>query len=316
MRPAGMCSGRGARAPVRHSRTMGGSLEFLPRGCRSSVKLHGAGLYLRDKHHAGCTGFVFRHFQDAHSDVYDGGKWTNLTDLVVRGLKVRANAQYWPPTNTMGELQRPVAVTKPTPLQLESPIVATRWAAREAFHKAVVARRRSCKKAKRRESKSGERSSLASKSGTRAHSESDAQTLSESADEWSRFRRAADAAAVATSSQEKTPGAKKGKSSKGSAGLKDSKSSASAVAKAGSVKGSKHKGKEAGLAEKPRWDTSYKIPKRSLPDTSISSGVPSPCKADRAKRPNKKSSKSKPGKGAQTQSGRGSAAALPRPRQL
>ncbi len=77
------------------------------------------------------------------------------------------------------------------------------------------------------------------------------------------------------------------------------------------MKGNKRKGKEAGLAEKHRWDTSYKIPKRSLPDTSISSGGPSPRKAVRAKRPNKKSSKSKPGKGAQTQSGKGSATALP-----
>ncbi len=107
------------------------------------------------------------------------------------------------------------------------------------------------------------------------------------------------------------PGSKKGKGSKGSASLKDSKSSASAVAKAGSVKGSKHKGKVTGLFEKPRWDTSFKIPKRSLPDTSVSSGGPSPSKTDKTKRPTKKSSKSKPGKGAQTQSGRGSATALP-----
>ena len=121
---------------------------------------------------------LFRHLKDTHPDVYDGGKWTNLTDLVIRGLKIRANTQYWPPTNTMGELQRPVAVTKPTALQLESPIVAARWAAREAFHKAVVACRRSCKKAKGRERKSVEHSSSASKTGARARSESDAQTLS------------------------------------------------------------------------------------------------------------------------------------------
>ncbi len=30
-------------------------------------------------------------------------------------------------------------------------------------------------------------------------------------------------------------------------------------------------GKEAGLAEKPRWDTYYKIPKQPAPDTSVSS---------------------------------------------
>ncbi len=254
---------------------------------------------------------LFRHFQDAHPDVYDHGRWPNLTDLVTRGLKVRANTHYWPPTNVVGELQRPVTAARPSPLQLESPIVAARWAAREAFHKAVVTRRRSFKKAKRRESKSGERSSSASKVGARAPSESDARTLSESADEWSRFRRDAEKAAVATSSQAKTPGVKKSKSSKGSGGLKDSKSSASAVAKTGLVKGSKRKGKEAGLAEKPRWDTSYKIPKRSQVDTSISSGAPTPRKADKAKRPNKKSSKPKSGKGAQTQSGKGSATALP-----
>ncbi len=122
---------------------------------------------------------------------------------------------------------------------------------------------------------------------------------------------AADEAAAATSSQAKIPGSKKGKGSKGSAGLKDSQSSASAVAKAGSVKGSKRKGKEAGLAEKPHWDTSYKIPKRSLPDTSISSGGLTPRKADKSKRPAKKSSKSKSGKGVQAKSGKGSATTLP-----
>ncbi len=254
---------------------------------------------------------LFRHLKDTHPDVYDGGKWTNLTDLVIRGLKIRANTQYWPPTNTMGELQRPVAVTKPTALQLESPIVAARWAAREAFHKAVVARRRLYKKAKRRESKSGERSSSASKTGARSRSESDAQTLSESADEWTRFRRAADEAVTATPSQAKTPGSKKSKSSKGSAGLKDSKFSASAVAKAGSAKGSKRKGKEAGLAEKPRWDSLFKIPKRSLPDTSASSGGLTPRKADKSKQPAKKSSKSKPGKGAQAKTGKGSTTMQP-----
>ncbi len=135
---------------------------------------------------------LFRHFRDAHPSVYDGGKWSNLVDLVTRGLKVRANAQYWPLTNVVGKLQRPVAMTKPTQLQLESPIVAARWAACESFHKAVVARRRSYKKAKRRESKSGERSSSASKSVTRAQSESDVQTLSESAAQRNLFHWSAD----------------------------------------------------------------------------------------------------------------------------
>ncbi len=231
------------------------------------------------------------------------------------GLKVRPNAQYWPPTNVVGELQHTVAIAKPTPLQLESPIVAARWAACESFHKAVAARRRSYKKAKRQESKSGERSSSTSKGVSRAQSESDAQTLSESADGWTRFRHAADEAAAAASSKAKTPGPKKGNSSKGSAGLKDSKSSASAAAKTGSTKGSKHKGKEAGLAEKPRWDTSYKIPKHSLPDTSVSSGDPTPCKADKFKHPVKKvaksSSKPKRGKEAQAKTGKGSASAPP-----
>ncbi len=211
----------------------------------------------------------------------------------------------------MGELQRPVAVTKPTQLQLESPIVAARWAACESFHKAVVARHRSYKKAKRCESKSGEHSSSASKSGARAQSESEAHTLSESADEWTRFRRAA----AATSSQAKAPGSKKGKGSKGSAGLKDSKSSASAVAKAVSAKGSKRKGKGAGLAEKPRWDTSFKIPKRSRPDTSVSSGGQMPRKTDKfkrsAKKAAKKSSKSKASKDAQAKTGKGSATTQP-----
>ena len=294
---------------------MGGSLELVPRGCRSSVQLHGAGLYLWDGHRPRSLDSLFRHFQADHPQVYDQGKWPNLTDLVIRGLKIRANAQYWPPTNVMGELQRPATVIKPTSLQLESPIVAARWAAREAFHKAVVARRRSYRKAKCRESKSGERSSSASKGGARAQSGSEADTLSESADEWTKFCRTADEAAAAPSSQAKTPGSKKGKGSKGSAGLKDSKSSASAVAKAGSAKGSKHKGKDAGLAEKPRWDASFKIPKRSLPDTSVSSGGQTPRKTDKfncpAKKAAKKSSKSKASKDAQAKTGKGSATTQP-----
>ncbi len=258
---------------------------------------------------------LFRHFRDAHTSVYDGGKWPNLLDLVTRELKVRANAQYWPPTNVVGELQRPVAMTKPTYLQLESPIVAARWAARESFHKAVVARRRSYKKPKRRESKSGERNASASKGVPNTPSESDTQTFSESADEWNKFRQAADEAAAAASSQAKSPGPKKGKGSKGSAGLKDSKSSASAVAKTGSAKGSKRKGKEAGLAEKPRWDTSYKILKHSLPDTSVSSGGPTPRKTGKFKRPAKKvakkSSTPKQSADARPKSGKGSASAQP-----
>ncbi len=92
---------------------------------------------------------LFRHFRDAQPSIYDGDNGTNLVDLVTRGLKIRANAQYWPPTNVVGELQHPVAMTKPTQLQLESPIVAARWAACESFHKAVVARRWSYKKPKR-----------------------------------------------------------------------------------------------------------------------------------------------------------------------
>ncbi len=186
-------------------------------------------------------------------------------DLVTRGLHVKPNAHYWPPTNVMGELQRPVAITKPTCTQLTSPIVAVRWAAREHFHKAVVTRRRSYKRAQRRESKSGEHSSLASKGVSMTPSESDTQIPSESADEWTTFRRAADEADAA-SHKAKSPGPKKSKGGKGSGGPKGSKSSASAVPKTGSGKGSKRKGKEAGLAEKPRWDSSYKIPKRSAPD--------------------------------------------------
>ncbi len=69
------------------------------------------------------------------------------------------------------------------------------------------------------------------------------------------------------------------------------------------------------MAEKPRWDTSFKIPKRSLPDTSVSSGGPTPRKTDKSKRPAKKvakkSSKSKEGKDLQAKTGKGSATAQP-----
>ncbi len=233
---------------------------------------------------------LFRHIKNAHPSIYDEGKWLNLMNLVTRGLHVKPNTQYWPPDGIIGELQRPVAITKPTATQLTSPIVAARWVAREPFHRAVVTCRRSYKRAQCRENKSGERSSSASKGASKPPLEFGAQTLSESADEWTRFCRSADKAAAA-SRQAKSSGSKKSKGGKGSGGPKESKSSASTATKAGSGKGSKRKGKEAGLAEKPRWDSSYKIPKRSAPDTSVSSGGPTPRKADKFKRPKKKAAK-------------------------
>ncbi len=213
--------------------------------------------------------------RNADPSVYDEGRWPNLVDLVVRGLHAKPNTQCWPPADIIGELQRPITITKPTSTQLMSPIVAGRSAAREHFHRAVVTRRRSYKRAQRRESKSGERSSSASKGASKPPSEFSDQTLSESADEWSKFCRSADEAAAA-SRKAKSAGQKKSKGSKGSGGPKGPKSLVSTAAKAGSGKGSKRTGKEAGLTEKPRWDSSYKIPKRPAPDTSISSEGPTP----------------------------------------
>ncbi len=69
------------------------------------------------------------------------------------------------------------------------------------------------------------------------------------------------------------------------------------------------------MAEKPHWDTSYKIPKHSLPDTSVSSGGPTPRKTDKFKRPAKKADKkgsaSKQGKKARMKTGKGSASVRP-----
>ena len=106
---------------------------------------------------------LFRHFIDAHPSVHANSEWLNLVELVIRGLHIKPNTQYWPPSNPLGDLQCPVTVTKPSATQLQSPIVAARWATRENFHKAVVSRHRSYRRAQRKESKSGERSSSASK---------------------------------------------------------------------------------------------------------------------------------------------------------
>ncbi len=127
---------------------------------------------------------LFHHLKDAHRCVYDEGRWLNLVDLVVRGHHVKPNAQYSPPATQLGEVQRPASIMKPTSTQLLSPIVAARWAARKHFHRVMVARRCSYKRAQRRESKSGEHSSSASKGAPKVPSESGAQTFSESADEW------------------------------------------------------------------------------------------------------------------------------------
>ncbi len=117
---------------------------------------------------------LFHHFIDAHPSVHTNGKWPNLVELVFRGVHVKPNTQYWPPSTLLGDLQHLVAVTKPSATQLQSPIVAARWAASENFHKGVVSRRRSYRRAQHKESKNGERSSLASKDAPKALSESGA----------------------------------------------------------------------------------------------------------------------------------------------
>ncbi len=94
------------------------------------------------------------------------------------------------------------------------------------------------------------------------------------------FRHSADEAAAAAR-KAKSSGQKGGKGSKGPGGPKDSKSSAGTMAKFGSGKGTKRMGKKAGLAKKPRWDSTYKIPKRPAPATSVSSGARTPRKADK-----------------------------------
>ncbi len=195
---------------------------------------------------------LFHHFIDAYPNVCADGEWPNLVDLVVRGLYVKPNTQYWPPTTPLGDLQHPVTVTKHSASQLLSSIVAARWAVSEHFHCVVVTCRRSYRKAQHREIKSGERSSLASKGAPKAPSESGAQTPSESADEWAQFCHSADKATT-TAQKAKLVSKKGGGSNEGQDSPKDSKS--------GPGKGSKRMGKEAGLAEKPCWDTSYKIPK-------------------------------------------------------
>ncbi len=208
------------------------------------------------------------------------------------GASCEAKRSALAPNTHLGDLKHPVTMMKPTSTQLSSPIVSARWAACEHFHKAVVARRRSCKRAQHWESKSGEHSSLgaSSKGAPKAPSESGAQTFSESADEWVQFGRSADEAAAA-SRKAKSSGWKRDKSGKSSGGPKYSKSSAGTAAKSGSGKGSKRMGKEAGLTEKPRWDSLYEIPKRPAPDTSVSSGTRTPRKADKLKRPKKKIAK-------------------------
>ena len=194
---------------------------------------------------------LFRHFIDAHPSVHANGDWPNLVDLVVRGLHVKPNTQYWPLTAPLGDLQCPVAVAKPSPAQLLSSIVAARWAACENFHCIVVSRHRSYRKAQRREGKSGEHRSSASKGGHKAPLEPVNQTPSESTDERKQFRHSMDEAATA-SRKAKTPSKKGGGSSAGQGGPKESKSSASSVTKPGSGKASKRMRKEAGLTEKPR----------------------------------------------------------------
>ncbi len=48
---------------------------------------------------------LFRHIMDAHPSIYANGKWPNLADLVVRGLHVKANTQYWAPSIPQRDLQ-------------------------------------------------------------------------------------------------------------------------------------------------------------------------------------------------------------------
>ncbi len=155
---------------------------------------------------------------------------------------------------------------------------------------------------------------MGSKRAPKAPSESGAQTLSESADEWAQFHCSADEAAAA-SRKAKSSGQKRDKSGKGPGCPKDSESSAGSAAKSGSEKGSKRTGKEAGLTENPCWDSSYKIPKRPAPDASVSSAARTPCKAGKLRHPKKKVSKksSMPNQGvdSKVKTGRGPAVSQP-----
>ena len=47
---------------------------------------------------------LLRHFIDTHPSIHPNGKWPNLVDLVVRGLHVKPNTQYWPLTAPLGDL--------------------------------------------------------------------------------------------------------------------------------------------------------------------------------------------------------------------
>ncbi len=163
----------------------------------------------------------------------------------------------------------------------------------------MVLRRSLYREAQRKESKSGEHSSSATKGATKASAEPSTHKPSESADEWTKFCHSDDKAAT-TSQKAKTPGKKDGGGSTGQGGPKETKSSASSMNKSCSAKESKRTGKEAGLSERQRWLHSYKVPKLPAPYTSVSSEAQALRKSDKRKRPRKKAAKkgssSTPGK--------------------
>ncbi len=59
----------------------------------------------------GCDA-LFRHFTDAHPSIHANGKWHNLVDLMVRGLHVKPNTQYWAPVHPAGGLEVPSRCNK------------------------------------------------------------------------------------------------------------------------------------------------------------------------------------------------------------
>ncbi len=148
-----MHSGRRTLIPLCHYRTVDSTLEHFPCVRRPAVQLHGARLCLRNNRRAIFPRRAISPSQGSSPECSCCScKWqmAESSGPGSQGLNVKPNAQYWPPATPLGDLQCLVAMMKPSSTQLSAPIVAARWAAWEHFHKAVLARHRSYKRAQRR----------------------------------------------------------------------------------------------------------------------------------------------------------------------
>ncbi len=79
----------------------------------------------------------FRHVQNQHQDLKDGGKWPRLNGLIRAGMSSGPNTCFWPPSSGNGPHLRPNEVKFLTVDKMQDPFLDATWVVHTEFHDLV-----------------------------------------------------------------------------------------------------------------------------------------------------------------------------------